>query len=108
MNESLLLLGMFFVTFGVRYPVLAFVSKIQLPDIVGQSLKYVPPTVLMAIIAPAIFIPEGNSVILRFSNVPLFAGLIATLVAWRTKNLLLTIVIGMASLWLRRWVFPLN
>jgi branched-subunit amino acid transport protein len=104
MNELLLLLGMFLVTFGVRYPVLAIVSRIQLPEIINQGLKYIPPAVLMAIITPAIFNPEGKGFVLSLSNAPLFAGLIATLVAWRTKNVLLTIIIGMAAFWLWRWL----
>jgi branched-subunit amino acid transport protein len=104
MNELLLLLGMFLVTFGVRYPVLAIVSRIQLPEIINQGLKYIPPAVLMAIITPAILNPEGKGVVLSLSNAPLFAGLIATLVAWRTKNVFLTIVIGMAAFWLWRWL----
>jgi branched-subunit amino acid transport protein len=106
MNEFLLLFGMFLVTFGVRYPVLALVSRVKLPAIVEQSLKYVPPAVLMAIIAPAVFIPDGNSIDIEISNAPLFASLIAALVAWRTKNLLLTILIGMGMLWLWRWLIP--
>jgi branched-subunit amino acid transport protein len=104
MNELLLLLGMFLVTFGVRYPVLAIVSRIQLPEIINQGLKYIPPAVLMAIITPAVLNPEGKGVVLSLSNAPLFAGLIATLVAWRTKNVFLTIVIGMAAFWLWRWL----
>lgn len=106
MNEFLLLLGMFLVTFGVRYPVLALVSRVKLPVIVEQSLKYVPPVVLMAIITPAVLMPDGNGFDLKISNAPLFASLIAVLVAWRTKNLLLTIVIGMAALWLWGWLVP--
>jgi branched-subunit amino acid transport protein len=106
MNEFLMLFGMFLVTFGVRYPVLALVSRVRLPAIVEQSLKYVPPAVLMAIITPAVLIPDGNTVNLEISNAPLFASLIAALVAWRTKNLLLTIVIGMAALWLWGWLIP--
>ena len=103
MNEFLLLFGMFLVTFGVRYPVLAFVSRIQLPPIVERGLKYVPPTVLMAIIAPAVFIPDGERINLNIQNALLFASLIAVLVAWRTKNLLLTILVGMVALWLWNW-----
>jgi branched-subunit amino acid transport protein len=103
MDEFLLLFGMFLVTFGVRYPVLAFVSRIQLPEIVEQGLKYVPPAVLMAIIAPAVLISDGERINLNIENAPLFASLIAVLVAWRTKNLLLTILVGMATLWLWKW-----
>jgi len=102
MNEVLLLLGMFAVTFGVRYPVLALVSRIQMPAIVVQGLKYVPPTVLTAIIMPSVLLSE-NQLNLHISNAPLLASLVATFVAWRTKNLLLTIVVGMGVLWLLRW-----
>jgi branched-subunit amino acid transport protein len=104
MNEFLLLFGMFLVTFAVRYPVLAFVSRVQLPPIVEQSLKFVPPTVLMAIIAPAMLIPNGEGITFGLDNASLYAGIIAIIVAWRTKNLLLTILIGMASLWLWKWL----
>ncbi len=42
MNEMLLVLGMMLVTFGVRYPVLAFVGKIPLSG-VGQARPPVCP-----------------------------------------------------------------
>jgi branched-subunit amino acid transport protein len=105
MNEILLILGMFAVTFGVRYPVLSFVSRIHLPDIVIQGLKYVPPSVLTAIIVPEVLMPEGNSINISLSNAPLVASLAASLIAWRTKNLLFTIITGMSTLWLWRLLF---
>jgi branched-subunit amino acid transport protein len=104
MSEYLLLIGMFVVTFGVRYPVLALTRMIQLPEIVTQGLKYVPPAVLMAIIAPAVLIPGENGIELDLSNAFLFASLIAALVSWRTKNLLLTILIGMGTFLIWRWL----
>ena len=106
MNEIILLAGMFLFTFGVRYPVLALVSRIQLPKIVGQGLKYVPPAVLMAIIAPAVLIPSGEGISLGLSNGSLYASLVAGLVAWRSKNLLMTIVVGMGVFLLWRWLLP--
>jgi branched-subunit amino acid transport protein len=33
-------------------------------------------------------------------GLPLLAGMLATGVAWRTRNLLLTIIMGMAALWI--------
>jgi len=104
MNETLVIIGMFLVTFGVRYPVLAAVSKIKLPDIVEHGLRYVPPTVLMAIIAPAVLLPEGKHIDLGFSNAPFYAGILAVVIAWRTKNLLVTILVGMGMLWLWKWL----
>ena len=102
MNEWLTIFGMMLVTFGVRYPVLALVGKIPLPDPIFRSLKYVPPAVLTAIIVPAILMPDG-SIELAFNNAPLIAGIFAGLVAWRSKNLLLTIVLGMLGLWGWMW-----
>lgn len=105
MNEILLLLGMFFVTFGVRYPVLRLISQISLPAILIQGLKFVPPSVLTAIIVPTVLMPEGDTILVALTNAPLFASVIAILVSWRTKNLLLTILMSMSALLLWRWLF---
>ena len=102
-NEFLLLAGMTLVTFATRYPVLAILSKAPLPDTVFKALKYVPPAVLAAIIMPEVLLPDGKLQV-SYTNAPLIASLIATIVAWRTKNLLLTILIGMSALWLWRWL----
>jgi branched-subunit amino acid transport protein len=95
MNEPLLVLGMMTVTFGVRYPVLAVAGRIQLPESVMTALKYVPPAVLTAIIVPAALMPDGG-LDLRPDNAYLIGAVVAVLVSWRTKNLLWTIIIGMA------------
>jgi branched-subunit amino acid transport protein len=98
MNEVLLITGMALVTFAVRYPVLAFLSKIPLPKRFLDALKFVAPAVLTAIIVPAALLPEG-SLNVQLNNARLYAGLIAILVAWRSKTLLATIVVGMLVLW---------
>jgi branched-subunit amino acid transport protein len=104
MNETLLVLGMMLVTFGVRYPVLAFVGKIPLSGPVRRSLRFVPPAVLAALITPAMLIPSGDKLEVTLRNPYLVAGMVAiTMAGWR-KNLLLTIVTGMLSLWGMQWV----
>lgn len=95
MNEALMILGMFAVTFGVRYTVLAFASRAPLPDIIRRSLKFVPGAVLSAIVFPAVLMPQGGAPDLSLSNTYLLAGIAAALVSARTKNLLATILIGM-------------
>lgn len=102
LHESILILGMCIVTFGVRYPVLALVSRIKLPPHIQRALAYMPPAVLTAIIAPTIFAPDGNTLHLHWSNQYLVAALVALLVAWRSNNLLLTIAGGMVTFWLWR------
>jgi branched-subunit amino acid transport protein len=99
MNECLLILGMTFVTFGVRYPVLALVGRLKLPELVLRALRFVPPAVLSAIIFPAVFYPDGDQLRLGLDNPRIMAVILAGLVSWRSKNLLLTIVVGMVALW---------
>ena len=98
-NEILLILGMMLVTFSTRYPILALLSKRRLPENFTMALNYVPLAVLTAIIVPEIFAPKGE-LFLSVSNNALAASLIAILVSLRTKNLLLTIVVGMGVYWL--------
>ncbi len=107
MNEVILIAGMALVTFAVRYPVLALLSKIPLPEPIFRALRFVPPVVLTAIIVPAVIISPDNRVDIQLSNSYLIAALVAGVVAWRSKNLLLTIVLGMLALWGWRWLLSL-
>ncbi len=105
MNEVLLIAGMALVTFAVRYPVMAFVGRIPLPEGVIRALRYVPVAVLTAIIVPAAVMPAGTADF-RLSNAYLFGSIAALLIAWRTKNLLLTIALGMAFFFAWRALIP--
>ena len=98
MTEVLMIVGMTLVTVAVRYPVLALVGKIDLPQPVLRALRFVPPSILAAIILPELLYQDGQ-IYIALDNSFLCAGIIAALVAWRTKNLLLTIVLGMLALW---------
>lgn len=102
MNEVILIAGMALVTFIVRYPVMVLVSRITLPQPVFRALRYVPPAVLAAIIVPPVLLNSNNRIDLSLQNSYLIAALVTVVVAWRSKNLLLTIVLGMATLWLWR------
>jgi len=104
MSEAAWIAGMALATFAVRYPVLLLVGRMPLPNTVLRALKYVPPAVLTAIVAPAVLLGADGSLDISLDNAFLAAALAATLVAWRTRNLLLTIVVGMASLWVWRWL----
>jgi len=75
--------------------VLWWLSLHPLSPSLARALKYVPLAVLSAIIAPIILVSEGK-LFLQLENAPLVASVVAILVAWRTRSLLLTIVIGMA------------
>lgn len=101
MNEVLLVFGMMLVTFGVRYPVLALVGRVNLPDPVLRALKYVPPAVLTAIIVPATFMPQGDFNP-GLDNAYIIGFLAAVGVSWRTRSLLWTIITSMAVFFMWR------
>ena len=80
-------------------PVLGYLDDLLIvPFGAWLALRLVPPAVLSAIIFPELLRPNG-ALDISFGNPRLLAGIIAALVAWHTKNALLTIGVGMAALW---------
>ena len=102
-TELLLVLGMAAVTFGIRYVLLALSGRIALSPGLTQALRFVPPTVLTAIVVPAVLFPDGT-LWLGADNARLIGAIATTVVALWQKNLLLTIVVGMAAFLIWQWV----
>lgn len=90
-------------TYLTRLSFIYLFSHTSLPAWLRSGLRYVPPAVLSAIIFPEIFLQNGRLAI-SFENTRLLAGIAAALVAWRTRNALLTIIAGMAVLFLVQWI----
>ncbi len=90
-------------TFGMRISFIYLFGRFEIPAVVQRALRFVPPAVLSAIVAPALFMPE-NTLDVSASNCHLLAGIVAILVAWRMKNTLLTIVAGMITLLVSMWL----
>jgi branched-subunit amino acid transport protein len=73
-------------------------DRLRLPPLLQRALRFVPAAALTAIITPELLIRDG-AIFLSPMNARLIAGVIAVVVAWRTKNTLLTIAAGMIALW---------
>lgn len=84
------------VTVLVRYPVLALVGRLSLPQRAIEALRFVPVAILSAIVAPELLIRDGAPA-LTLSNAYLVGGSAALVVAWRQGSLLATILAGMGS-----------
>jgi len=84
-------------TYGIRLSFIQLFTNMEIPSLVRRGLRLVPPAVMSAIIAPDLLLPDGV-LNLSATNLRLLAGLLATLVAWRTKNVVLTILVGMVAL----------
>jgi len=90
------------ITFGMRFSLIYLFGRFQIPDTMRRALHYVPPAVLSAIIFPELFLRNGVLDI-SMANTRLLAGLVAVLVAWFSKNTLVTIIAGMAALFLLQY-----
>ena len=92
-------------TFGLRISMIALLGRIpRLPPTVERVLRFVRPAVLAALIAPAVMLLDGELAFLSPFNPRLAAAVVATVVAWKTGNVLLTIAGGMGVLWILQWI----
>lgn len=94
----LTILGMGVITFGLRYSFIALSGRLELPPTLRRALRFVPAAVLSALVLPALVYP-GGELFLSLGNDRLMAGLIALVVAWRSRSILLTLLVGMVALW---------
>ena len=91
------------ITFAIRFSFIYLFGKFHIPETVRRALHYVPPAVLSAIVFPELFLQDGI-LDLSLHNIRLLAGLVAIVVAWYSKNTLITIVVGMLALVLLQWL----
>ena len=83
-------------TYAMRASFLAAAHRLaEVPPALARVLRQIPPAALAAIILPALVRPEGEA---DLFHPRVLAGLVAALVAWRTRNVGLTLVAGMAVL----------
>jgi branched-subunit amino acid transport protein len=97
MNIWLVMLIAGLLTFAARLSFILLLDRIQVPEWFRRGLRFVPVAVLSAIILPELTSPNG-SLFISWRNPQLLAGAVAILVAWRTRNVILTIVAGMGAL----------
>lgn len=90
-------------TFLIRYSFILIMDKITLPDAFHQMLRFIPASVLTALVVPAVLIHK-NGVATFAGWERLIAALIAVAVAWKTKSILWTIASGMVGLWVLKVV----
>lgn len=83
-------------TFAMRASFLAAASRLaEVPPFAQRLLRQIPPAALASLVAPALLRPGGE---LGLFQPRLAAGLLAGVVAWRTRNVALTLVVGLGAL----------
>jgi branched-subunit amino acid transport protein len=91
------------ITYAIRLSFILLFGKMEIPEMLRRALRFVPSAVLTAIVFPELLLVDG-AVHLSLSNDRLIAGLIAVFIAWRSKNVFLTILVGMISLYILQWL----
>lgn len=100
-----IILGMASITFLTRFLFIAVLSRFRISENAIAVMRFVPVAVLTSLIVPALLAPRGH-VDFSFANEYLVAGLIATVVTYRAKSLILAIVVGIATIFLMRLLVP--
>lgn len=85
-------------TFLLRLSFIELWKWMTVPPLLVRALHYVPPAVLAALVLP-VLLRSGGSIDLTPDNLRLYAALPAAVVAWYSRNMLLTLGVGMGALW---------
>ncbi|WP_458186185.1 AzlD domain-containing protein [Haladaptatus sp. NG-WS-4] len=87
-------------TYAIRLSFIALFGRLDaVPERVEQALRLVPAAVLSALVVPQLVYVD-DTLALSLDNARLFAGALAVLVAWKTEDILATLVVGMGAIWL--------
>lgn len=83
---------------------ITILSKIKLNKNVEEFLRYIPISILAALIAVELFTAD-NKFSIQGNSLELLATIPTLLVAIKKNNLLLTVVVGIVSIAILRFVF---
>ncbi|AFQ45392.1 AzlD domain-containing protein [Desulfosporosinus meridiei] len=90
-----IILGMALVTYFTRFGALALFRFTGIPTWLNRWLKYVPVAILTALIIPSLLLPQGYLDI-SLNNHYLIAGITAAFVAYKSRNIIATLGLGMS------------
>ena len=87
------------ITYTIRLTFILVFERLPIPDWFRRGLRYVPAAVLSAILVPELSTWNGK-VDLTWQNPQILAGIVAILVAWRTRNVIFTLASGLVCFFL--------
>jgi branched-subunit amino acid transport protein len=87
-----------------RLSFIALFAHVEMPPLVARALRFVPSTMLTAIVVPAVVFTAPATLAFSYTNPKLVAALIAAAIAWRTRSATATMAGGMVALWIAQWV----
>ncbi len=98
MSDWALIIYCGIVTYLTRFSMIAILKKEMFNNRVREVLSYVPSAIFPAIIFPAIFLDDLG--VFQFEDNPkILAAAIATIIGILSRNIIATIISGLASYW---------
>ena len=98
MNNWILIISCGLITFLTRFSMIALLKKEMFNDRIREVLSFVPSAIFPAIIFPAVFLDSSGDFQLE-NNPKIMAAIIAMLIGIISKNIIATIIAGLASYW---------
>ncbi|QUH25852.1 AzlD domain-containing protein [Serpentinicella alkaliphila] len=92
----IIILGAGFVTYCTRFPLILATSKGEINPGLKKFMSFIAPAVLTSLIIPAIFIREGN-IDISLTNNYIIASVITVITAYFSKNMLLSVIVGICT-----------
>lgn len=100
---SIIIIGIF--TFLIRSTFILLSGRINLNPLFQRSLRFVPISVLIALIIPELL--QSTQMHLSVISPRFLAGMVSMLIAWKTQNVILTIATGMLTLYLLNFLISI-
>ena len=86
------------ITFATRFSMIFLLKKDILSDKAKKILSFVPAAIFPAIIFPPIFLDDVGTIDLE-NNPKILAAILAIIVGFFSKNVIMTIFAGLISYW---------
>lgn len=99
MKIWILIIGMGIVTYLPRMMPLLIFSKKNIPPWLESWLKFIPVGIFSALVFPNIFI-RNQMFSMTINNIELISSILVFAIAFRTRSLGLSVVVGIISYWI--------
>ncbi|MEX2536035.1 MAG: AzlD domain-containing protein [Trueperaceae bacterium] len=93
--------AMALLSYALRVSFLLLHERLGFPPVVRRALRYVPYAVLAALLLPAVFAGGEEAFAIELPRIG--AALLGALIALRTGSVILTLSLGMLTLWVGQW-----
>lgn len=92
-------------TYLIRLSFIGIIGDRPMPDWALVPLRFVAPSVLAALAAPAVLLRDDSLDVNPATNPRAVAAVVALLLAWKTRNVGVVIAAGMITVWALQGIF---